>query len=104
MIKAVTFDLWDTVIHDDSDEPKRAAQGLRSKKEERRYLLWDALNNDAPITQEEVWLACNTVDAAFNHVWHTQFVTWRVRERLQIVIDGLGRSLSESLLDLVVQS
>ncbi|GIT27925.1 MAG: hypothetical protein CM1200mP41_39690 [Gammaproteobacteria bacterium] len=32
MIKAVTFDLWDTVIHDDSDEPKRAAQGLRSKK------------------------------------------------------------------------
>ena len=103
MIKAVTFDLWDTVIHDDSDEPKRAAQGLRSKKEERRYLLWDALNNNAPITQEEVWLACNTVDAAFNHVWHTQFVTWWVRERLQIVIDGLGRSLSESALDLVVQ-
>ena len=22
MIKAITFDLWDTVIHDDSDEPK----------------------------------------------------------------------------------
>ena len=100
MIKAVTFDLWDTVIHDDSDEPKRAAQGLRSKKEERRYLLWDALNNDVPITQEEVWLACNTVDAAFNHVWHTQFVTWGVRERLPIVIDGLGRSLAESVLGL----
>ena len=103
MIKAVTFDLWDTVIDDDSDEPKRAAQGLRSKNEERRYLLWNALNNDVPITQEEVWLACNTVDAAFNHVWHTQFVTWCVRERLQIVIDGLGRSLAESVLDLVVQ-
>ena len=103
MIKAVTFDLWDTIIHDDSDEPKRAAQGLRSKKEERRYLLWDALNNDTPITQEEVWLACNTADAAFNHVWHTQSVTWRVRERLQIVIHGLGRGLSESALDLVVQ-
>ena len=103
MIKAVTFDLWDTVIHDASDEPKRAAQGLRSKKEERRYLLWDALNNDAPITQEEVWLACNTADAAFNHVWHTQFATWRVRERLQIVMDGLGHGLSESALDLVVQ-
>ena len=29
MIKAVTFDLWDTVIHDESDEPNRAAQGLR---------------------------------------------------------------------------
>ena len=22
-IKAVTFDLWDTLVHDDSDEPKR---------------------------------------------------------------------------------
>ena len=54
MIKAVTFDLWDTVIHDDSDEPKRAAQGLRSKKEERRFLLWEALNETSPITQEEV--------------------------------------------------
>ena len=94
MIKAVTFDLWDTIIHDDSDEPKRAAQGLRSKKEERCYLLWEALNSDAPITQEEVWLACSTTDAAFNHVWRAQFVTWRVRERLQIVMDGLGRGLS----------
>ena len=43
MIKAVTFDLWDTMVHDDSDEPKRAARGLRSKREERRHLLWQAL-------------------------------------------------------------
>ena len=27
MIKAVTFDLWDTIVHDNSDEPKRAARG-----------------------------------------------------------------------------
>ena len=39
MIKAVTFDLWDTMIHDDSDEAKRKAQGLRSKKTERRHHL-----------------------------------------------------------------
>ena len=36
MIKAVTFDLWDTIVHDDSDEPKRKAKGLRTKKAERR--------------------------------------------------------------------
>jgi len=54
MIKAVTFDLWDTVIHDDSDEPKRAAQGLRSKKEERRFLLWEALNETAHHTGRSV--------------------------------------------------
>ena len=27
VIRAITFDLRDTVIHDDSDEPKRAAAG-----------------------------------------------------------------------------
>ena len=47
-IKAVTFDLWDTIVHDDSDEPKRKAKGLRSKKAERRHLLWEALNRRPP--------------------------------------------------------
>ena len=42
-IKAVTFDLWDTIVDDDSDEPKRAAKGLRSKRDERRHLVWSAL-------------------------------------------------------------
>ena len=43
-IKAVTFDLWDTVFDDESDEPKRAALGLESKAETRHRLLLDALN------------------------------------------------------------
>jgi hypothetical protein len=47
-IKAVTFDLWDTIVHDDSDEPKRKAQGLRSKKAARRHLLWQALDRHQP--------------------------------------------------------
>ena len=67
MIKAISFDLWDTVIHDDSDEPKRAAQGLRSKKDERRYLVWDALNRIEPIPCETVAIAYDVADAAFNH-------------------------------------
>ena len=28
MIEAITFDFWDTIAIDDSDEPKRAALGL----------------------------------------------------------------------------
>ncbi len=102
MIKAVTFDLWDTVIHDDSDEPKRAAQGLRSKKDERRHLLWRALNDQAPIDLETVCQAYDVGDAAFNHVWHDQFVTWTVRERLQVILTGLGRSLPEDVFDPLV--
>ena len=48
-IKAITFDLWDTLVVDDSDEAKRAERGLRSKFDERRHLLWEALNAEKPI-------------------------------------------------------
>ena len=89
-IKAVTFDLWDTIVHDDSDEPKRKAKGLRSKKAERRHLLWEALNKQAPIGEAEVTLAYDVADAAFNRVWHDQHVTWRIGERLRGGPEGAG--------------
>jgi putative hydrolase of the HAD superfamily len=102
MIKAVTFDLWDTMIHDDSDEAKRKAQGLRSKKTERRHLLWEALNAIEPIEAERVTLAYDVADAAFNHVWHDLFVTWTIAERLQVALKGLGRELPEDAFAKVV--
>jgi putative hydrolase of the HAD superfamily len=101
-IRAITFDLWDTIVHDDSDEPKRKAQGLRSKKAERRHLLWEALNRQSPIAETEVTLAYNVGDAAFNHVWHDQHVTWTIRERLQVILKGLGRTLPNAEFTRVV--
>ena len=95
-LKAITFDLWDTIVHDDSDEPKRAARGLRSKKAERRHLLWEALDRQQPIEPERVSLAYDVGDAAFNRVWHDQHVTWTIGERLQVILRGLGRSLPEA--------
>jgi putative hydrolase of the HAD superfamily len=103
MIKAVTFDLWDTMIHDDSDEQKRAARGLRSKKAERRHLLWQALNEVEPIALDRVSLAYDVGDVAFNRVWHDQFVTWTIRERLEVILKGLGRELPEALFQRVVR-
>ncbi len=102
MIKAVTFDLWDTMIHDDSDEAKRKAQGLRSKKAERRHLLWQALNAIQPIDLAQVTLAYDVADAAFNHVWHDLFVTWTIEERLRVALEGLGRDLPEAAFAKVV--
>ncbi|HUL09409.1 MAG TPA: HAD family hydrolase [Candidatus Acidoferrum sp.] len=102
-LKAITFDLWDTIVHDDSDEPKRKAQGLRSKKAERRHLLWEALNRQQPIEAERVALAYDVGDAAFNRVWHDQHVTWTIGERLQVILKGLGRSLPEAELARVVR-
>jgi len=102
MIKAVTFDLWDTMIHDDSDEATRKAQGLRSKRAERRHLLWEALNAVEPIGAERVNLAYDVADAAFNRVWHDLFVTWTIEERLRVVLEGIGRALPEAAFAKVV--
>ena len=92
-IKAITFDLWDTIVHDDSDEPKRAKLGLRSKKAERRHLLWQALDRESPIDAAAVTLAYDVADAAFNKVWHDQHITWPIGDRLQVALKGLGRTL-----------
>jgi putative hydrolase of the HAD superfamily len=104
MIKAVTFDLWDTIVYDDTDEPKRAAKGLRSKREERRHLLWDALNAAQPIERATVDLAYDVADAAFNRVWHDQHVTWTIAERLQVALKGLGRELPSDVFARVVEA
>ncbi len=103
-IKAVTFDLWDTIVDDDSDEPKRAARGLRSKREERRHLLWRALDAQEPIDLEQVSLAYDVADAGFNLVWKELHINWTLEQRLRVVLNGLGRSLPAADLARVVEA
>ena len=104
MIRAISFDLWDTVIHDDSDEPKRAAAGLPPKREARRALVHEALAAHAPVAGEIVDAAYDAADAAFTKVWHEQHVTWTVAERLSVALGGLGRELpGEVLADVVAR-
>ena len=98
MIRAITFDLWDTVIHDDSDEPKRAAAGLSSKREARRALVRGALDAHSPVPAEVVDAAYDVADAAFAKVWRDHHVTWSVAERLSVLLGGLGRELPEAVL------
>jgi putative hydrolase of the HAD superfamily len=97
-IKAITFDLWDTLVHDDSDEPKRRARGLPSKRDHRRQLLWEALERHAPIPRASVDLAFDVADAAFNKVWREHSITWPIGERLQVALKGLGRTLPDAEL------
>ena len=96
MVKAITFDLWDTVIHDDSDEGKRAAQGLASKKDARRALAHAVLDRHEPLDMTTLRVAYDTMEAAFNHVWHDQHVTWTVNERVTVLLEGLGRTLPDA--------
>ena len=103
-IRAVTFDLWDTIVHDDSDEPKRAARGLRSKRDERRHLLWQALEAAAPTPLERVILAYDTADAGFNLVWKELHINWTVEQRLRVALNGLGRSLPASAFARLIEA
>lgn len=89
-IKAITFDLWDTVIRDDSDEAKRAARGLPSKREARRALSHALFEKQIDVKKEIFDLVYDTMESAFNHVWHEQHVTWTVDERLK-VLEGAFR-------------
>jgi putative hydrolase of the HAD superfamily len=102
-IGAVTFDLWDCLFHDDSDEPKRAAAGRPPKPVERRQLVHEALYRHGIIDRAEVDLAYNVTDAAFRKVWHDQHVTWTVKERLTVLLNGLGRELPAEELDTLVR-
>ncbi len=101
-IKAVTFDLWDTLVADDSDEPKRKARGLRSKREERRYQVWRALDDADAIDPAIVSLAYDVAEAGFNMVWKEQHINWTVAQRLRVVLGGLGRSLPDDVFQRLV--
>ena len=98
-IKAITFDLWDVLVHDDSDEAERARLGLRSKRDERRHLLWEALNGERETAFEDVVLAYDTADAASNLSWKQFQITWTLLQRLNVVLDGLHRGLPDAVLD-----
>ena len=103
MIKAITFDLWDTVFIDDSDEPKRKAAGRLSKKKERRFLVFEYANKHKDISKELVDSIYDTVDAAFRKVWHEQFVTWKVKERLELIFIGLKVQLPKEEMNEIVK-
>lgn len=98
-IKAVTFDLWDTIIADESDEPKRRALGLKNKPEARHDMVLEALDRHAPVGSDELAIAYKVANAAFVKCWQGHGITWTARERLEVLLKGLGRDLPERELD-----
>lgn len=91
MIRAVTFDLWDTLFIDDSDEPRRAAQGLLPKPLAReRAFIDEVLRHHPPLGEERVRGALQQANAAFNRLWKEHHQTPSVRERLTEALALLG--------------
>jgi FMN phosphatase YigB (HAD superfamily) len=102
-IKAVTFDFWDTIVDDNSDEAIRSAQGLRSKRDERRHLVWAALNSVQETDLQQVVQAYDVADAAFNVVWKENHINWTVDQRIRVILNGLGRTLPDNLLAKLIE-
>lgn len=103
-IGAVTFDLWDCLFCDDTDEPKRKAAGLLPKPAARRDAFHRILSKHEPIDKAMTDLAYNVMEAAFNKVWHDEFVTWHVVERVQVLLKGMGRTLPQEDIDELVRT
>lgn len=91
MITAITFDFWDTLAQDDSDEPKRAAQGLAPKPQARTQLMVDEIRQHHPeLTAEQVAGAWQAALDRFNHQWHQEQHTPPVPDRVGHAFEQLG--------------
>lgn len=91
MIAALTFDFWDTIAIDDSDEPKRAQLGLPSKPEARLRLFVSHIRTYYPhIPPEQAVAAYRTANERFREAWHNEHRTPRVHQRLYFAYECLG--------------
>jgi len=102
MLQAITFDFWDTLVTDDSDEKRRAALGLPTKPQARLQLLVDDITQNHPnITPEQISEAFKYANQQFNHAWKKEHHTPSVASRLKNAYDFLRLSLTPGFADVV---
>lgn len=102
MLQAVTFDFWDTLFVDDSDEEERARRGLGTKAEARRRLVGEALRRQAPDLEDSaVDTAWATANAWAKARWKQDFHTPTVSARLLRAWSALELRPGPGFCDLV---
>lgn len=91
MIEAITFDFWDTLAIDDSDEAKRTALGLPSKAEARMELFIRKVTTKHPhIAAQRAVNAYQKANERFRHEWHHEQRTPGVPTRISYAYEELG--------------
>jgi HAD superfamily hydrolase (TIGR01549 family) len=91
MVMGVTFDFWDTLAADDSDEPKRAALGLPSKSEARAQLFAESITSLYPhVSHEQAIEAYRQANERFATDWRDHHRTPGVTVRLYYAYEYLG--------------
>ena len=83
MIRAVTFDFWDTLVVDDSDEPRRAAAGLQPKATARQTLfVTEIVAHHANISPQAASAAFDGANAWAKRRWKQDYVNPSVAQRV----------------------
>jgi len=83
VIQAVTYDFWDCIVQDESDEPKRSARGLPTKVQTRLALFRDeVLAHHPEIGAERCEAAFDHLNARFRFWWKEEHRTPSVEVRI----------------------
>ena len=91
MIEAITFDFWDTLAIDDSDEAKRIKLGLPSKQEARTRLFVKKVTSHHPsISERRAATAYQRANERFRRIWHDEHHTPTVATRISYAYEELG--------------
>ena len=91
-IAALSFDLWDTLVADDSDEPLRAARGWPAKPAAREALYVAATASVAPGRSEAARAAWALSLDWFRREWKVHHRTPPLRARIAVANRALGVS------------
>lgn len=90
-VRAITFDLWDTLVIDDSDEAERARQGLPSKAEARRDGFFQLARANRPeLPEDTIHAAYDHAKATFRRWWKVEHHTPPIAAWLKVGLDQLG--------------
>lgn len=90
-LQAITFDFWDTIVQDNSDEPKRAAKGLASKADTRQSLFVEEVSKHHPeLSKEAIQTAYESANNWFLTEWKEHHRTPTVSARLGHALDQLS--------------
>lgn len=91
IIEAITFDFWDTIAIDDSDEQKRTVMGLPNKAEARVQLFVRKITQHHPqISASQAAEAYQHANQRFNRDWHDGQRTPGVATRIYYAYEHLG--------------
>ncbi|MBG07939.1 MAG: hypothetical protein CME68_04225 [Halobacteriovoraceae bacterium] len=88
MLKGISFDFWDTLFIDDSDEKKRVDLGLCSKAEERFHLLKTHLSLKESLSSS-LKSAINYEKEWFESEWKSFNRTPSVEKRIKKICESL---------------